>query len=237
MITRTPLRADVHRELLTQLLQGTLMPGSRLKDTEIAERLGVSRTPVREALLRLEREGFIAAHMGQGFRVRPLSQREVEEVYPLISLLERQAVATLGKPTEDQLKRLEALAVSMGEAADDPIRRIELDMAWHRALLEGCPNQHLFRILDELKGILFRYECTYMQVTRWVSRSVTEHRTLAKALETGDLKKLIRLLDNHWRKSLEAILSKFESQADAAPSPMRRSARPSSRTARPADRR
>jgi len=72
MITRERLSADVHEELLGQIVRGLFAPGQRLKDTELAERLGVSRTPVREALLRLEREGFISSQKHLGFSVKEL---------------------------------------------------------------------------------------------------------------------------------------------------------------------
>ncbi len=226
MTTRTPLRTDVHRELLGQLLQGTLTPGSRLKDTDVAKRLGVSRTPVREALLRLEREGFISSHMGQGFRVRALSLQEVQEVYPLISLLERQALQAHPPLDAHQKEKLEALAQEMSDPSLDPLRSIEVDLAWHSALLEGCVNGHLFRILDELKRICFRYECTYMQVPRWVARSVAEHRAIAAALGEGDTRKTQRLLDSHWRRSLQSVASSLQSQPPMAALRTRRSSPP-----------
>jgi DNA-binding GntR family transcriptional regulator len=207
MITRTPLRADVHRELLGLILKGALAPGDRLRDTALAEQLGVSRTPVREALLRLEREGFIDSRMGRGFSVLPLAEQEVREVYPLVALLEGRALRSAGPLTPAQAARLEALGLEQVEA--DPIERIDLDTQWHRTLLEGCGNQHLLRILGDLKRIIFRYECTFMQVSAWVAESNREHHAVQAAYAAGDLDLAERLLETHWEKSLLALLSRL----------------------------
>jgi len=208
-ISRKPLRADVHKELLGLLLQGTLTPGQRLRDTELAQQLGVSRTPVREALLRLEREGFISAQLHQGFSVKPLCESEIRDVYPLVSLLECSALNGIPSPTPGKLEQLEQLSRAMEEEPPDAQRRIELDAAWHRALIAESGNQHLSRILDDLKRILFRYEYTFMQVSQWVTESLGEHRAIAASLELGRRREAVRLLDAHWERSMKSILSTF----------------------------
>ncbi|MGA2080026.1 MAG: GntR family transcriptional regulator [Holophaga sp.] len=208
-ITRKPLRADVHQELLGMLLQGELAPGQRLSDSELAQRLGVSRTPVREALLRLEREGFLSSQLHQGFSVKPLIESEIRDVYPLVGLLERSALEEMPAPSPDQVDRLAQLGRAMHEAGADPLRRIELDQAWHQALIAGCGNQHLARILDDLKQILFRYEYAFMQVPQWVEESAREHQAIARALEGGRRREAARLLDSHWERTMKAILDTF----------------------------
>lgn len=208
-IARKPLRADVHKEILELILQGKVMPGQKLKDTELAQQLGVSRTPVREALLRLEREGFISSQLHQGFSVKPLSEAEIRDVYPLVGLLECSALNEIPDPSQPKLKRLAELSRAMHQEGSDPLRRIELDEAWHRALVAECGNQHLARILDDLKRILFRYEYAFMQVSQWVSASTEEHLAIAAALERGKRRDAVRLLDTHWDRTMKAILSTF----------------------------
>ena len=83
-ITREPLREQVHRAIVGRILREDLAPGARISDSVLAQELGVSRTPVREALLRLEREGFLDVDVGRGFFVKPLSAGEVREVYPIL---------------------------------------------------------------------------------------------------------------------------------------------------------
>lgn len=211
-ISRQPLRADVHQALLGLILQGDLAPGQRLRDTELAARLGVSRTPVREALLRLEREGFISSQLHQGFSVKPLAEDEIRDLYPLVGLLECSALERMPAPPADQLARLEEAGEALHRAGADPLNRIELDQAWHRALLAGCPNLHLLRILADAKQILFRYEYAFMQVSQWVEESAHEHQAIAQALEGGRRPDAVRLLDRHWQRTMQAILATFFAQ-------------------------
>jgi len=211
-IFRQPLRADVHEALLALILQGDLAPGQRLRDTELAQRLGVSRTPVREALLRLEREGFITSQLHQGFSVKPLAEDEIRDLYPLVGLLECSALERMPAPPADQLARLEAAGQALHQADAGPVDRIELDQAWHRTLLAGCPNQHLLRILADLKQILFRYEYTFMQEAQWVEESTHEHEAIARALAGGRRPEAVTLLDRHWERTMQVILTTLFTQ-------------------------
>ncbi|MEM6570130.1 MAG: GntR family transcriptional regulator, partial [Planctomycetota bacterium] len=87
-LTRTSLRQQAASELRSRLLRGDLAPGHRVNETAIAAELGVSQTPVREALLLLERERFLDSAPGRGFTVRPLDPDEVREIYPVLGNLE-----------------------------------------------------------------------------------------------------------------------------------------------------
>src|SRR5687767_4279496 len=128
---RSPLRTDVHRAILERILDAQYAPGAKMRDVAIAEELNVSRTPVREALMRLEAEGLVESSLNRGFSVKPLTRREVEEVYPLISSLESTALRTGGPIGHDALERLEALALAM-RAARAPAVRVQLDTEWHQ---------------------------------------------------------------------------------------------------------
>jgi DNA-binding GntR family transcriptional regulator len=209
MITRERLSADVHHELLGQIIRGLFAPGQRLKDTELAEQLGVSRTPVREALLRLEREGFISSQKHLGFSVKCLQESEILEVYPLVRLLECSALDSAALPCSEKIQRLNELGLSLKQEGSDPLRRIELDSSWHEALIEDNGNQHLMRILADLKRILFRYEYAFMQDDGLVAESVAEHDAITATLKSGDRRKAVRLLRAHWDRCSEATLSDF----------------------------
>ena len=209
MIARERLSADVHQELLGQIVRGRYAPGQRLKDTELAEELGVSRTPVREALLRLEREGFISSQKHLGFSVKRLQESEILEVYPLVRLLECSALDSASPPRPEKLERLKDLGRSLKDEGSDPLRRIELDSAWHETLIADSGNRHLMRILSDLKRILLRYEYAFMQDERLVAESAAEHGAIASALEGGDRKGAVRLLKAHWDRCADATHSDF----------------------------
>src|SRR6478672_1518002 len=106
MITRTPLRDQVYHAVLAQIHRGDLPAGKRVRDTDIATQLGVSRTPVREALLRLAREGVLDADMGRGFSVCPLKAREMRETGAILGALESLALQSCGEISTEQLTRL-----------------------------------------------------------------------------------------------------------------------------------
>ncbi len=210
-INRQRLSADVHSELLGQIIRGEFQQGQRLRDSELAQKLGVSRTPVREALLRLEREGFITAQKHLGFSVKLLHEDEIRDIYPLVALLECHALRLCRVPAEAKLATLRDLTAKLREEPGNPIARIDLDSAWHRSLVEEAGNEHLLRILADLKRIVFRYEYSFMQVPEFVAASTTEHEAILEALAEGDRRKAAKLLDEHWRRCTESTLEVFKS--------------------------
>jgi DNA-binding GntR family transcriptional regulator len=214
-ISRTRLSSDVHQELLSLIIRGEFAPGQRLKDTELAERLGVSRTPVREALLRLEREGLLSAQQHLGFSVKHFQESEIREVYPLVRILECSALESAPAPCPGKIAQLLELALMLEKEGSDPLRRIELDSAWHKLLIEDYGNQQLFGMLADMKRILFRYEYAFMQVTELVSESLEEHAAIMAALERGRRKDAVRLLGAHWNRCTEATLANFFSKVAA----------------------
>src|SRR5215207_6635344 len=106
MISRAPLRDEVHRLILDRIHCGDLAPGARVRDADLAGQLGVSRTPIREALLRLVRDGVLESAMGRGFRVRPIDAAELREVGEILGALESLALKISPPPSPAQLDRL-----------------------------------------------------------------------------------------------------------------------------------
>jgi len=209
MITRQRLSSDVHQEVLNRIIRGEIAPGARLKDSELAEELGVSRTPIREALLRLEREGFLTSQKHLGFSVKRLMELEIREVYPLIRLLECSALEASPRPSPEKLRELQEIGLAMKQDQADPLQRIELDSAWHAALLAESGNRHRTRILGDLKRILLRYEYAFMRDDRLVSESFAEHSAILQALERGDCHEALALLAAHWERCSAATLADF----------------------------
>ena len=209
-ITRVPLRDQVHRALVDRILREELRPGGRISDTVLAGHLGVSRTPVREALVRLEREGFLEADVGRGFFVKPLSTREVREVYPILWTLETLALRTSAPPHAARLAELDRTNREMEESVDDPERRISLDMAWHRTLLEECGNAQLLEMIATIKSRIWRYEYAYMQQAVLIPVSTRTHEQIAQAAAAGDLAAAAELLERNWKFGMEQVLDWME---------------------------
>ena len=216
MIVRERLSTDVHQELLGRIIRGELSPGLRVRDSELAEELGVSRTPVREALLRLEREGFVTSQKHLGFSVKTLQQSEICELYPLVRILECAALDMAPLPSQAQFRRLGELGSALKEKCEDPLRRIELDSAWHGTIVENSGNRQLGRILAELKRLLMRYEYAFMRDDSLVSESALEHEAIADSLARGDKARASSLLAAHWDRCTAATLADFVARSCAS---------------------
>lgn len=209
-ITRVPLREQVHRAVVGRILREELAPGSRVSDSVLAQELGVSRTPVREALLRMEREGFLEVDVGRGFFVKALSAAEVAEAYPILWTLEVLALRSGPLPGRATLAELDRINTELGAAGDDPERRIDLDIAWHRTLLEGCGNTRLMEMIAGLKAVIRRYEYAWMQNAVRIPVSTRTHDDIARALERGEVDAAVPMLESNWRTTLDELLPWLE---------------------------
>jgi DNA-binding GntR family transcriptional regulator len=213
LIAKKPLRDDVHALLRERIVRGDLPPGNRLQDVLLAAELGVSRTPVREALLRLEREGLVESDPNRGFFVAQLSRKEVLETYPMVWALECLALDFCEPLTAPQIQALRQINAEMAAGTGDPLHRQELDLRWHQTLLESCPNQRLKEFLAALKQIVRRYECVYMGDPALVRRSVRDHAEILEALVKKKPRLASRLLERNWRAGMESVLTQLhESQ-------------------------
>ena len=204
-ITRVPLRDQVHHAIVDRILRDELKPGARISDTALARELGVSRTPIREALLRLESEGFLEADIGRGFFVKPLSVREVREAYPVLWTLEVLALRGTGAPTSERRAEMDRINAAL-EGEDDPERRIDLDGEWHRTLLEPCGNEYLLTLIGSLKSVIRRYEYAYMQNAGYIPVSTRAHDEIAELVSAGDVEGAVPLLENNWRFTMQSLL-------------------------------
>jgi DNA-binding GntR family transcriptional regulator len=207
MIPRTPLRDSVYGEILRRLHRGDLPPASRVRDAELAGQLGVSRTPVREALLRMAREGVLQADAGKGFRVPPLATTEIKETGAILAELESLALSLIPDPEPALLDRLAGLARQLEQTRGDAARCIELDEEWHRAMLEQCPNDRLLRLITTLRQVPHRYLHAYMREAGRLSLSTLYHGKILEALRQGDRAEAVRQLRQRWRRGVEELVA------------------------------
>lgn len=208
-IERAPLRDKVHDVILGEIVSGRLEPGARLSDSAVADELGVSRTPVREALLRLESEGMLRSDHLRGFFVPALEAEDAEQLYPILWTLESLAVDLLGPVTGPWLEELRSLNRRFGEA-EDPLGRQRLDRAFHETLSRGAGNERLDRILEGLRTTLLRYELAFMAGRGDPDASAREHERLLDALEAGERERARELVVSHWKGGLETLRAHLE---------------------------
>ncbi len=207
-----PLAARIHDELRDLVVDGGLPPGAPLVQEQIAERLGVSRTPVREALGRLVHEGLVEWVAGGGYVVRDLGDQQITEVYQVRQNLESMALRlACGRHDRVRLARLTMLVEEMAAtAAGEAAAHFELNRAFHRALVEPCGNALLVTMIDQLWDHPLNRRITRSYVLSDpsnVERMVAEHRALVAAAAAGDEDALLERYAAHVRDGYGDLLS------------------------------
>jgi len=203
LLSREPLREQVRTLLLDWLLRGELAAGSNISESRLAERLGISRTPLREALHKLEYEGFLSSEPGKGFSVRPLDPGTAEDLYRTSGTLESLALGSAGIPDESLLCELEEIDEKRRVSAEehDGERAVRADDRWHRRLVSGCRNDVLLEILDLVKTRLIRYEHLFADdPDRMGVTGLQEHAGIIARLRAGKLGEARALLEAHFER-------------------------------------
>lgn len=194
--------------LMNRVVSGKLEPSSRLNESELSEQIGVSRTPLREALIELERAGMVEFRQGKGFSVRPLDHDRAEELFEMIGWLESAALQLAGRPDEGQLHDLHSLnQIRLEETT--PEKLVELDVEWHELLLRACENTELQKVLAEVRRRIDRYQYAFMLKRDQVRTAVEQHEEILRALHDGDVKGAARILRNHWSVGFARVAEAF----------------------------
>ena len=201
---------DQLRELI---VHGRLAPGSRIVESEIAERLRVSRTPVRSALHRLRQEGYVAAldrAKEQRLIVAPLTQEDGRELFYIVGQIEGLAAREAAeRPAPQRLalgRRLRAFNDELGEVARAPrpdlLRIFDLDAAFHRAYVEDAAGARLLGLHDAIKPQAERYARLYTSaLVNEIATSVAEHAVVVRRVEDGDAAGAEQAVQVNWRNA------------------------------------
>ena len=209
----TPLQVEsldkqIRRILLDRILSGSMAPGANLNEAPLAEELEVSRTPLRQALSRLEQDGFLYTEPNRGFFVSTLSSREAEELYPILCALECLALKRSGLTLAD-LDRLDALNQSMSRVdPQDAEAAVHANDAWHKALLVRCSNNRLRALIATVRQQVYRYEISFFSPgAARLAKSVELHRRILDALRSEDAELACHRLEEHWQADLHSLAS------------------------------
>jgi len=217
LLQRDNLSDALVNELRNRIVDGRLPAGERINEVHLSRALGVSRTPLREALNRLTQEGALLNRPRIGYSVRPLTLDEFEQVYDIRPLLDHEALRLAGVPFPDQLKRLRALNTRI-EQARDADTAIALDDEWHLALVAACPNKVLIELIEQMIRRTRRYEIALMRERRSVLRAGLDHRAILKALEQRDLARACKALKSNLQTGkapIAAWLKEREGRTDS----------------------
>jgi DNA-binding GntR family transcriptional regulator len=193
------LAASVYFGIKREIFDFRLLPGDRFTESEIAQRLHVSRTPVREALYRLEREGYLQVQFRSGWSVRELDFRQFDELYDLRIALETACVQTLCN--RDSLPDLEVLKsvwlVAPKHRQRDGEQVCALDESFHGALVAATGNREMMRCHQEVtERIRLLRRLDFTEAAR-ITATYEEHAKILRAILSGNAQRAIALLRRH----------------------------------------
>lgn len=209
------LAEQVYQAVRARIMAGALAPGTFLREKDL-EAMGVSRTPIREALGRLASEGFLERLPHRGFRVPEESLASLLELYPIVAALELLAGRlALERFTPDDVTRLRAINARLAEARDrgDVRAMLELNTEFHRLISERGGNRRLALLLDDLRSQLTRLELWYYSGRERTQRSIQEHEEIIAAIERGDRARALELLERNMSLTWRSLVA----PGDAAP--------------------
>ena len=215
-----PLRDVVFNTLRQAILKGELKPGERLMEIQLANKLGVSRTPVREAIRKLELEGLVLMIPRKGAEVAEITRQDMEDVLEVRTALEELAVIdACDHITDAQLSELKKASNEFKKAlleGKDLVTCADADMHFHDVILSATNNRRLIQMLNNLSEQMYRYRMEYLKDERTHKTLIEEHDAIRRALKKHDKVKAgaaIRVhIDNQKRSILESLTEKEEDE-------------------------
>ncbi len=208
-----PLRDVVFNALRESILHGELQPGARLIEVDLANQLGVSRTPIREAIHKLEQEGLVKMLPRRGARVANISEKNVHDVLEvreaLESLAAELAVMRITPQEKVRLRQLEAeFTACIGEKNLAVIA--QKDEAFHDLIYQATKNQKLQLVINNLREQMYRFRLEYIKDEKSRKVLVEEHKAIADAIIKGDVEQAKSISEVHIQNQEDAILSNLE---------------------------
>lgn len=204
-----PLREIVFETLREAIIQGNFEPGERLMEIQLAEELGVSRTPVREAIRKLELEGFVVLMPRKGAYVAGVSHKEIADVFEVRAALEALAAGLAAeRATAEELEDMERVSLHIFEAVNSQIDNVvERDADFHDLIYKASRNQRLIQIVTLLKEQLQRYRTTSLSQPGRLKHAVDEHKGIIEAISERNVELASLLAREHVETAEQTFLS------------------------------
>jgi len=207
------LREEVYESLRKSILHGKLKAGQRLIEEQLADQIGISRTPVREAFHKLERDDLVVRLPKGGFAVREFSKEDVEEIFGIRSALESYAsyLATL-HITSDKLSLLEKKIEESEKALDngDDEKVIQLHTDFHDILYKSCKSKKLIEMIDNFHDYFYGYRSALLQSSTGFKNSIVDHRRILEAMIKKNPRLVERLARNHLERGKNLVLKEIK---------------------------
>ena len=206
------LREEVYESLRKSILHGKLKAGQRLIEEQLANQVGISRTPVREAFHKLERDELVTRLPKGGFAVREFTKEDVEEIFGIRSALESYAsyLATLHITPE----KIAALEKKVEEAEDalesgDDEKLVQLNTDFHDITYKSCKSRKLIEMINNFRDYFYRYRSALLHTEKGMEYSIGDHRRMLEAMKKKNPRLVERLVRNHLARGKEIILKEI----------------------------
>ena len=210
-----PLRDVVFHTLRRGIMQGDLKPGERLMEIKLANRLGVSRTPIREAIRMLELEGLVVMIPRKGAQVAEITEKDLKDVLEVRMGLEELAVKfACQRITEEQLDNLYHASRKFEEAVkrEDLTELAQADVDFHDLIYKATGNERLVQLLNNIREQMYRYRVEYLKDEEIRGSLVQEHDTLLEKLSQRDLEGAKQVTQSHIERQQAYILETIYGQ-------------------------
>lgn len=215
-IVKPRLSLEIRRQLLALIADGRLPAATQVHEAILARKLGVSRTPLHEAMASLERDGLLESLGRRGWRIAGLREADARELYPVLASLEALVVNVSNSLLLGAVDELRALSERLGSPQAAPGEILTVENDWHSLLLAQCPNRTLVELVRPLVVRAFRFELAAAR-ENW-PRTAGEIPSVDESLRRGDYRAAARFLEIHWRDRGESMAAWVCERAASPPS-------------------
>ena len=208
-LNRKSLATDTADYLREAIIAGSLQPGKRLLEVEISSQLGISRGTLREALQVLENEGIVESSHGRGKYVMSLSERAIEEIYSIRSILEQEAIRLAVQNIDNQgFANLQTILTALFDAAkaNDINLVISTDFEFHQKIWEIADNQLLERLLHSISQQARIYLAIQVKLYDDLVNGISDHEQILETIRNRDSEKAVALIKEHMIYAREAVI-------------------------------
>lgn len=195
-----PLRDVVFKTLRQAILRGELKPGERLMEIQLANKLGVSRTPIREAIRKLELEGLVLMIPRKGAEVAEIREKGLRDVLEVRKALEELSVQlACDRITQEQICELEKAAEEFGRVSkyEDVTEIAQADVRFHDVIYQAADNQRLMQLLNNLGEQMYRYRVEYLKNAAVYGRLIGEHEELIRYIKSHEKEMAVKSICEH----------------------------------------
>lgn len=205
-----PLREIVYEELKMQILTGKITPGTRMMEVELAESMGVSRTPIREAIRKLEKEGLVTIEPRKGAYASQISVKDMVDILEVRQDMEGFAAYLASfRMKQNQMEELEKIS----EAYDKAVKEgnmtdmITYDSAFHNLIVESCNNSILLMMINQLQELVLRFRYIYYDNFKRAEKMPEEHRIIMDAINEGRANEAREAADSHIERIKDRVIN------------------------------